>query len=350
MAPIALDNETHSTPSVSTGVDQDDLTIPVIDFSTFLHGNEVSKRSTAEAVLRAFQTSGFLYLANHGIPPSTVRTVFGQSAKFFERPEEQKNALGWDRPESNRGYVTFGREKVTQSADPEEIARLRATNPDYKETMEIGREGVEGMPNQWPEKFDEEGKEFTKIMKAFHLTCKDLHIQVMRAIALGMGFSETFFDEYTDIGDNTLRLLHYPPVLKSVFKNNPNAVRAGAHSDYGSITLLFQDDIGGLEVKSPKNTWVRATPIKDTIVINAGDLLARWSNDTIKSTNHRVVQPPYESDSDMYPTRYSIAYFCNPNFDKYIEALPGTYKEETDKRYKGMTSGDYLAMRLAATY
>ncbi|KAH8703637.1 oxidoreductase [Talaromyces proteolyticus] len=336
--------------SISTGVDQDDLTIPVIDFSAFLYGGEEAKKTTASAMLHAFRTSGFLYLSNSGIPPSTVSTIFNQSAKFFSRPTEQKDSLGWDRPESNRGYVTFGREKVTDSADPEEIRRLRETNPDYKETMEIGREGVEGMPNQWPDKFDEEGKEFTSIMKTFFDTCKDLHVEVMRAIALGLGYADSFFDEYTVVGDNTLRLLHYPPVLKSVFAENPNAVRAGPHSDYGSITLLFQDDIGGLEVKSPKGTWVRATPIKDTIVINAGDLLARWSNDTIKSTNHRVVQPPYESDSDMYPRRYSVAYFCNPDFDKFIEALPGTYKAETDKKYKGINSGEYLAMRLAATY
>jgi isopenicillin N synthase-like dioxygenase len=351
MAPSAiLDPEVTSSPAATTGVEEDGLSIPVIDFSAFLHGDEKAKRKTAAAILHAFQNSGFLYLSNSGISPETVQTVFSQSAKFFARPEEQKDALKWDRPESNRGYVAFGREKVTQSADPEEIKRLRESNPDYKETMEIGRDGVEGMPNHWPDQFDEEGKEFTEVMKSFHSTCKDLHIQFMRAIALAMGYDETFFDEYTDAGDNTLRLLHYPPVLKSVFKDNPDAVRAGHHSDYGSVTLLFQDSIGGLEVKSPQNTWVRATPIKDTIVINAGDLLARWSNDTIKSTNHRVVQPPTDSDSDLYPTRYSVAYFCNPNFDKFIDALPGTYATEADKKYAGINSGEYLAKRLAATY
>lgn len=304
-------------------------------------------------MLHAFRTSGFLYLSNAGIPSSTVQTVFAESAKFFARPEAQKDQLRWDTPESNRGYVAFGREKVTQSYDPEEIKRLRATNPDYKESIEIGREGVPGLPNKFPDRFDEEGKEFTRITRAFHNNCRDLHMQFMRAIALGMGYEETFFDEYTDAGDNNLRLLHYPPVLKSVFENNPDAVRAGPHSDYGSITLLFQDDIGGLEVKSPQNTWVRAKPIKDTIVVNAGDLLARWSNDTIKSTNHRVVQPPATNSaekSDYYPERYSMAYFCNPNFEKIIEALPGTYGNDAEKKYEPVTAGDYLTMRLAATY
>lgn len=120
----------------------------------------------------------------------------------------------------------------------------------------------------------------------------------------------------------------------------------------GSITLLFQDTRGGLQVRSPKGTFVDATPIPDTIVINAGDLLARWSNDTIKSTKHRVVEPPPKPEDegkDEYPPRYSIAYFCNPNFDKTIEAIPGTY-EEGGKKYGPVNSGAYLVQRLTATY
>ena len=127
------------------------------------------------------------------------------------------------------------------------------------------------------------------------------------------------------------RLLHYPPCPTSEFKQNERRVRAGAHTDYGklhaslssnalvdsvfpgSITLLFQDMAGGLQVRSPNGNFVNATPIEDTIVINAADLLARWSNDTIKSTKHRVVEPPKPAEKDWHPSRYSIAYFCNPN-------------------------------------
>lgn len=217
--------------------------------------------------------------------------------------------------------------------------------------MEIGREGVPGLPNQWPDGLDDEGREFTRVMKAFFLQCKELHGEVMRAIALGMGLEEHFFDAYTDAGDNNLRLLHYPAVEKAVFRDNPEQVRAGAHSDYGSITLLFQDRVGGLEVQSPQDTWVRATPVEGAIVVNAGDLLNRWSNGLVKSTRHRVVQPPESGEGDMYPERYSVAYFCNPNFDRVIEALPGTYGEEMgEKMWEPIKSGEYLVMRLAATY
>jgi len=333
--------------------------LQVIDFSKFRTGYPAQREEIAKQIYEAFKNSGFLYLKNHGIPKEQVHTVFAHSAKFFERPPGEKDVLAWTTARSNRGYVASGREKVTQSEDAEEIAKLRASNPDLKESMEIGKEGVEGMPNEWPDRFgDEDGLSFTKTMKQFFLTCSDLHKNVMRAISVGMGLDEGFFDEYTAGFDNNLRLLHYPPVRKSVFKDNPTQVRAGEHSDYGSITLLFQDNVGGLEVKSPKGTWVRATPIPDTIVINAGDLLSRWSNDLIQSTKHRVIQPPpregemadVEQPDSMFPARYSVAFFCNPSFDKTIEALPGTFENTAAKKYPAVKSGDYIEMRLAATY
>jgi isopenicillin N synthase-like dioxygenase len=285
--------------------------------------------------------------------------VFASSARFFARPQKQKDDLGWTTPQSNRGYVAIGREKLTTVDQTNGVDDLRASAPDIKETMELGREGVEGLPNRWPDHLDDEGKDFKKTMQTFFEMCKTLHTQIMRAIALGMSLPEHFFDDYVNEGDNNLRLLHYPAVSKEVFNKNPDQVRAGEHSDYGSVTLLFQDKHGGLQVRSPKGTFVDAIPIADTIVVNAGDLLARWSNDTIKSTRHRVIQPPApvneesgEDNSGVYPARYSVAYFCNPNSAKLIEALPGTFGEDIDvaKKYADITAGDYLVQRLTATY
>ncbi|KAF2733962.1 Clavaminate synthase-like protein [Polyplosphaeria fusca] len=341
--------------AVDAAVAKDDLVIPLIDFSSFLSGDAASKKATAQAVLEGFQGAGFIYLKNHGISPDTVSTVFSNSAKFFARSSQQKDALAWYSPEANRGYTAQGREKVTDLDNVDDVAALREQVPDLKESLEIGRDDEEGMPNLWPAtEGDDEAKVFKEVMLKFFDTCKGLHMQVMRAIALGMGIEESWFDGFTDEGDNTLRLLHYPGVPKSVFKRNDGQlqVRAGEHSDYGSITLLFQDDRGGLQVKSPQGTFVDATPIPGTIVINAGDLLARWSNDTIKSTKHRVVEPPPKKDTDgadSYPPRYSIAYFCNPNFKRMIEAIPGTY-EAAGKKYEGIQSGEYIVRRLTATY
>lgn len=341
----------------------------LIDFSAFLSGDPTAKKQTADAVLKGFQGAGFIYLKNHGIPRSTVANVFSHSARFFARPQEEKDKLAWYSAAANRGYVTQGREKLVVLEETGTEAELRKTVPDLKESMEIGRDDQPETPNMWPTG-DGAAVEFKQEMMAFFETCKGLHQQVMRAIALGIGIDEAWFDGFTDAGDNTLRLLHYPGVPKSIFKREDGQlqVRAGEHSDYGehdsrgwvsvadphagSITLLFQDKRGGLQVRSPKGTFVNATPIEDTIVVNAGDLLARWSNDTIKSTLHRVVEPPpqpEDSDKDEYPPRYSIAYFCNPNFERMIEAIPGTYDKD-GRKYGNVQSGDYLIQRLTATY
>ncbi|KAL2864743.1 isopenicillin N synthase family dioxygenase [Aspergillus lucknowensis] len=341
---------------VTETVSKDGLVIPIIDFAPFLHGTPADKHAVAMSIVEAFKTSGFLYLKAHGIPPSVIHRVFRSSARFFARPQEQKDSLGWTTPQANRGYVRTGREKLSTVDDLSDPAARRAI-PDMKESMEIGREGVEGLPNRWPDALDNEGKEFKVEMQSFFTTCKELHIKVMQAIALGMNLPVHFFDEYVNQGDNNLRLLHYPAVHKDLFERNPGQVRAAEHSDYGSITLLFQDSRGGLQARSPEGTFVDVTPFPDTVVVNAGDLLARWSNDTIKSTRHRVVEPPkvYGEDggSDVYPDRYSIAYFCNPNMDKFIEAIPGTYGEGEDiskAKYPGIRAGDYLVQRLSATY
>jgi isopenicillin N synthase-like dioxygenase len=158
-----------------------------------------------------------------------VSTVSSHSAKFFARPKEQKDALAWYSAAANRGYVTQGREKLVVLEETGTEAEMRALVPDLKESMEIGRDDQPETPNMWPSGDEEQ-------MMGFFETCKSLHMQVMRAIALGMGIEETWFDGFTDAGDNTLRLLHYPGVSKSVFKRNDGRlqVRAGEHSDYGT--------------------------------------------------------------------------------------------------------------------
>ncbi|VUC28841.1 unnamed protein product [Clonostachys rosea] len=330
-------------------VEKEGLVIPLIDFSKFLHGTPDERKETAREILSGFQNAGFIYLKNHPIPLDVVQHTFSMSANFFRQPDEAKMDVAWTTPEANRGYSAPGKEKVSEQMDIGDITKERDAAPDLKESYEIGREGEEKHPNQWPQREEGPMVGFKKDMLSFHDLCKGLHFEVMRAIAVGMGLEDGFFDKHLDVGDNTLRLLHYPAVDASVFANNANAVRAGAHSDYGSITLLFQDARGGLQVRSPTGTFVDATPIEGTIVVNAGDLLARWSNDTIRSTIHRVVEPPFK-EGPTHPARYSIAYFCNPNFSSFIEALPGTYAAEGEKKYAGITSGDYLVQRLTATY
>lgn len=214
--------------AVTSAISNDSLEIPLIDFSAFLSGDEATKRTTAQAILDGFQKAGFIYLKDHGITRDTVRNTFAESAKFFARPEQQKAELGWTTPAANRGYSQPGREKTTDATDPREIERIRQSEGvDLKESFEIGREAEDDFPNHWPDRFDEAGAAFKETMLSFHEQGKQLHMQVMRAIAVGLGIEETWFDKYCTRGDNTLRLLHYPEVKSEVFQKNVNTVRAG---------------------------------------------------------------------------------------------------------------------------
>ena len=329
---------------------------------------------TAQAILSALRTFGFFYLTEAPITPDQVARVFSFSARFFELPIARKDAIAWTTAVSNRGYSHLSREKASLGLTKEEVeADRQGEGEDLKESLEIGREGVEGLPNLWPEERQEEGLlGFRDTMLDFFERCRQLHEVVMRGIALGMGFPADFFDSFVADGDNTLRLLHYPPVSASSLQSG-KYTRAGAHTDFGSLTLLFQDDRGGLQVEKPGKPgfFIDVQPIEGAIVVNSGDLLARWSNDLIRSTLHRVVEPPKREGSGFidgtanadgvendrkrndaeYPPRYSVAYFCNPDFDDWIEALPGTWGgEKGPKKYEGVNSGDYLAQRLESSY
>ncbi len=194
-------------------------------------------------------------------------------------PIEKKAELAWRDPRANRGFVQVGRERVTQSANPDEIKQLREKAPDYKESMEIGRDWDKTYKNYWPREVDAPG--FKRSMLDFFQTCHELHVLVMRSIALGLRLEETFFDSKIHEQYHNLRLLSYPPIKTQLLCGEGTA-RAGAHSDYGTLTLLFQDSVstpsttddltvthisaslqvGGLEVQNPRTGQFQpATPI-----------------------------------------------------------------------------------------
>ncbi|KAI9000849.1 Clavaminate synthase-like protein [Trametes punicea] len=333
-------------------VAEDTFRIPLIDFSKYLNASSTAeKEHTAHDIVRGFTEVGFIYLNNHGISHETVQQAFQKSAEFFKLPSEKKAELAWRDPRANRGFVEIGRERVTQSADAEEIKRLREKAPDYKESMEIGRDWDKIYKNYWPQETDAPG--FRRTMLHLFQTCHELHVQIMRSIALGLRLEETFFDDKIHEQYHTLRLLSYPPIKRQLLSGEGQA-RAGAHSDYGTLTLLFQDSVGGLEVQNPRTGQFQpATPIPGTIVINAGDLLARWSNDVLRSTLHRVVAPPMEAISDtegITPARQSIAFFCNPNQGTEISCLPTCVVPGSKPKYPPVTTEEYIVGRLQATY
>lgn len=173
-------------------------------------------------------------------------------------------------PRANRGYVAEGRERVTQATSEEEIAVLRASQPDYKESHEIGNESDPIFRNEWPT--EDELKGYRETMLRFRTATHRLHLEVLKSIAIGLDLKEDFFDKKCNEEWHTLRLLHYPSVEAKKLQGGGS--RAGEHSDYGSITLLFQDMVGGLEVKDPSSgEYIPARPVPGTLVVNVGDLL-----------------------------------------------------------------------------
>lgn len=233
--------------------------------------------------------------------------------------------------EANRGYSGMGIEKTT-NVDLEEgedaVDKLRAMLPDLKESLEIGSDEGQYPAKPWKNYYPEKTLPgFRDAMREFYGKCDDLHHQLLCAIAEGLGLEKDWFKQYITAGDHVLRLLHYPSVPKSVLEQD-GAVRAGSHTDYGTVTLLFQDMSGGLQVRTPDGSWQDIPPIEGAIVINAGtyykivvgmnnwslcttlgDMLQIWTNEVIKSTHHRVVSPPNAvlQEDGNYSARYSIA-------------------------------------------
>lgn len=220
-----------SYPQAPNGLEADAANpraLQLIDFSKFLAGTPEERAETAAAILHGFKTAGFIYLRNHPVPAATVRDVFARSADFFAQPLEDKAKLSLTDPAANRGYLRQGREKLIPPEDGRASeGGFRKEVVELKESFEIGREPHDKYQNHWPEAGKVDG--FREQMVAFFDGCKDLHMQVMRAIAMGLGLEESHFDGFVDLGDNTLRLLHYPQVEADVFKSNVGQVRAGEH-------------------------------------------------------------------------------------------------------------------------
>ncbi|MBD2387667.1 isopenicillin N synthase family dioxygenase [Cylindrospermum sp. FACHB-282] len=301
------------------------VAIPVINLAAFSNGDLATRQTVIKQIYQACHEIGFMYLQNPGIYPDLVEQAFTQSKSFFNLPLELKQQQAWSDEFSNIGYVGIERE------------RLEPNKPgDLKEASNLDK----AKSAQNPE------------ILAFYDACTQLANRVLEGFALALELPADFFVTRHNQQNHTLRLLHYPPLQTSP---KPGQVRAGEHSDYGSITLLFQDDIGGLEVQTALGDWIPAPAIPGTVVVNTGDLMQRWTNHVFCSTKHRVILP---SDSRVKRSRYSVAFFCHPNNDTEIACLESCQKEgclmtsrvTSIPIYPPILAGEYLLSRLRATY
>ena len=310
------------------------IEIPVIDFEPFISGDAVGQQAVSRQIFQACHEIGFMYLKNPGIPPSLIEQVFEQTKQFFNLPLEIKNQVAWANAFSNRGYVGVERERLDQDKPG-----------DLKEAFNVGQQinsensGQQSslILNKWPVEQDT----FRETVLEFYQTCAEAAEKVCYAFALALELPESFFAARHNQQNYTLRLLHYPPIEQTP---KPEQVRAGEHSDYGSFTILFQDDGGGLEVCTSSGEWIAAPCIPGTVVINTGDLMQRWTNHVFCSTKHRV---RIHTDN-IKRSRYSLAFFCHPNNDTEIACL--NCQDSDHPPYQPISAGDYLLSRLQATY
>jgi isopenicillin N synthase-like dioxygenase len=306
--------------------------LEVIDLSGLDSADPAAIRRVAAELGRACRDAGFFYVRNHGVPDALIAGIFKQAQTLFAAPSVVKEELAIKRSRHNRGYVGMATES------------LNLAQADLKEAFNIGLdldetdpEVVAGKPyrgvNFWPQmpSFRDTALEYFNAVWRLGL---DLHL----AIAVDLGLPATFFADKFDRPMATLRLLHYPPREK-----DQQLPGAGEHTDYGSLTILLNDNAGGLEVRRRDGAWIEAPPIPGAFVCNIGDCLMRWSNDTYVSTPHRVTSPPGRD-------RYSVAFFLDPNPDALIACLPGCSNAQEPSKYPPILAADYLTQRLVATY
>ncbi|KAK4283864.1 hypothetical protein QN277_000768 [Acacia crassicarpa] len=298
-------------------------------------------KTSVNLLKQACLDSGFFYVVNHGISQDFMDEVFAQSKKFFGLPLKEKNKLL--RNEKHRGYTPV----LDELLDPE-----NQVHGDYKEGYYIGVEVSEDDsesqkpfygPNQWPASDILPG--WRQTMEKYHQQALEVGRAVGRIIALSLDLDADFFDKPEMLGEPiaTLRLLHYEGQT-----SNPSQglYGAGAHTDYGLITLLATDDVPGLQICKDRDAkpqiWEDVAPLKGAFIVNLGDMLERWSNCIFKSTLHRVLGNGHE--------RYSIAYFLEPSHDCLVECLPTCKSESNPPRFPPILCQDYLCQRYKDTH
>jgi isopenicillin N synthase-like dioxygenase len=314
--------------------------IPIIDVAAMVATlSDDSIADVARQMNEACRGSGFFYLSNHGIPQPVIDRAFAEHRKFHALPLEEKLKL--KRNQWHRGYVAEGGNIARASARFEAAKlpnRLESfgirhevpeNHPDYK------RRPLQG-PNQWPD-----DPAFKEGVLAYINALRDLGMKLLRPMAVAMGEDREFFVPFFSPPCTNLRMLHYPPAPPM----NPDG-RFGIHphTDYGFLTLLAQDTTGGLQVRRPDGSWIEATPVPGTLVINVGDMLARWANDVFNSTPHRVISPAVSTD------RYSMAMFFDPNLDSMIQTRPQFVEAGQQPKYETINWGEYYARSLDSNF
>ncbi|MCK0109790.1 isopenicillin N synthase family oxygenase [Flavobacteriaceae bacterium S0825] len=305
--------------------------IPSVNLKDFLSEDPQTKQKFINDIGKAYEDIGFVALRGHFLDDELVENLYKEVKNFFDLPLETKRKYEIPGIGGQRGYVSFGKESAKGKKEG-----------DLKEFWHFGQY-VENNPDleaEYPKNVSvEELPAFNAIGKETYRMLEKTAKYVLRSLALHLGLNEIYFDEYIFNGNSILRPIHYPPI-----KEEPkNAVRAAAHGDINLITLLMGAQGRGLQVQNHKGEWLDAIAEPDELMINVGDMLSRHTNNKLKSTIHRVINPPKE----LWGTsRYSIPFFMHPVSSMKLDVLDSCIDEEHPKKFEDITAGEFLNERL----
>ena len=322
------------------------MSIPIIDISDYRSGSADGKKAVATAVAQACRDIGFLVITGHGVSAALVDRVDTSARAFFDLPVEDKMAIKRPKDDQVRGYSAVGDEGLSYS--------LGEKSPgDLKESFSIGpvtvpddpyftgaAAGPHFAPNLWPQHIPD----FEASWKDYFETMSDLSKTMMRIFALGLDLPETYFDDKIDHHISMFRALKYPNQREAPL---PGQLRAGAHSDYGSLTIVRTEDRpGGLQVYNKAGEWIDVPAVAGEFVVNIGDLMMQWTNDLWSSTLHRVANPPRDMANNS--ARLSLVFFHQPNYDAMVECLDSCMGPDNPIKYAPVSSGDHLTSKFLA--
>lgn len=307
------------------------VTIPAVDLNEFRSGDAERKKAFAKALGKAYEEVGFVAVKNHGISDDLINGFYDAVKRFFELPLETKDKYEIEELAGQRGYTSFGREHAKGS-----------DAPDLKEFWQFGQylDGPAPDDENYPDNLIvDEIPEFNKLGKELFKAFESSGALLLRSIAVYLELDENYFDDKIKDGNSILRAIHYPPITSEP----KSSIRAEQHEDINLITLLVGASAQGLELLTRDNEWMPVAAPEGHIIVNVGDMLQRLSNNLLRSTTHRVVNPPREL---WHTSRYSIPFFLHPISSMDLTCLDSCVTEDNPLQYEPITAGGYLNERL----
>ena len=305
--------------------------IPSVDLADFTEGNKETKAAFVKELGKAYEEIGFVAVKNHGLSDALCAELYAQVKGFFTLSKEEKEAYEIEGLAGQRGYVSFGKEHAKNKNEG-----------DLKEFWHFGQtvEDDDPIKEEYPDNVQvNELPKFNAVGRKVYQKLEETGREMLRAIALHLNLDENYFDAKIHNGNSILRPIHYPPITHEP----KDAVRAAEHEDINLITLLMGASADGLQVLNKSGEWISVTALPDQIVVNVGDMLQRLTNNKLKSTTHRVVNPPREK---WGTSRYSIPFFLHPRSEVSLNCLPSCISESNPKNFSDITAGEYLEQRI----